>query len=342
MAGDSAPLGKLQLTRHDGRRMYQRPLPDIRDDEERISTAREALKCGFWSMLKDAFPERWTEWPEASDMKLLFEDIEKATGYVFEEVSFASSSTRLFHALRAKNFSTSPEEYAGPVVAWHGSSKAGVWGISERGFDEKRLRPGAFGNGVYVSPDAFVALLYAEPCKDGKLCVLFGNAHLGDLARIPVGSRGQTDFGRHADGADVLTLRNSAASYFCMKCENANDGQLLRRGVMVFSIDTSQPPSDFALCHMYYPPAVWAKFKQNVPGIVARRMRLQRSDDWQSQGTACDTGLVHVPDEALRLAVLMNKQHRRTREEQARQKLLNVTLSENANHVISKPEDDGD
>jgi len=231
MAGDSAPLGKLQLTRHDGRRMYQRPLPDIRDDEERISTAREALKCGFWSMLKDAFPERWTEWPEASDMKLLFEDIEKATGYVFEEVSFASSSTRLFHAFRAKNFSTSPEEYAGPVVAWHGSSKAGVWGISERGFDEKRLRPGAFGNGVYVSPDAFVALLYAEPCKDGKLCVLFGNAHLGDLARIPVGSRGQTDFGRHADGADVLTLRNSAASYFCMKCENANDGQLLGDGV---------------------------------------------------------------------------------------------------------------
>jgi hypothetical protein len=43
----------------------------------------------------------------------------------------------------------------------------------------------------------------------------------------------------------------------------------------VFSIDTSQPPSDFALCHMYYPPALWAKFKQNVPGIVARRMRLQ-------------------------------------------------------------------
>ena len=60
------------------------------------------------------------------------------------------------------------------------------------------------------------------------------------------------------------------------------------------------------------------------------------------QGTACDVGVVHVPDEALRLAVHMNKQHRRTREEQARQKLLNVTLSENANHVISKPEDDGD
>ena len=145
----------------------------------------------------------------------------------------------------------------------------------QRNPDFWRLRPGAFGNGVYVSPDAFVALLYVEPCKDGKLCVLFGNAHLGDLARIPVGSRGQTDFGRHADGADVLTLRNSGASYFCMKCENANDGQLQRQGVMVFSIDTSQPPSDFALCHMYYPPAVWAKFKQNVPGIVARRMRLQ-------------------------------------------------------------------
>jgi hypothetical protein len=53
------------------------------------------------------------------------------------------------------------------------------------------------------------------------------------------------------------------------------------------------------------------------------------------QRTASDMGLVHVPDEALRLAVHMNKQHRRTREEQARQR------SANANRVISKPEDDG-
>jgi len=44
-----------------------------------------------------------------------------------------------------------------------------------------------------------------------------------------------------------------------------------------------------------------------------------------------DVGVVHVPDEALRLAVHMNKQHRRTREEQARQR------RENANCVISKP-----
>ena len=49
------------------------------------------------------------------------------------------------------------------------------------------------------------------------------------------------------------------------------------------------------------------------------------------QGTARDVGVVHVPDEALRLAVHMNKQHRRTREEQARQR------RENANCVISKP-----
>ena len=50
-----------------------------------------------------------------------------------------------------------------------------------------------------------------------------------------------------------------------------------------------------------------------------------------------DTGLVHVPDEALRLAVQMNKQHRRTREEQARQR------SANANRVFIslKPENDG-
>ena len=49
------------------------------------------------------------------------------------------------------------------------------------------------------------------------------------------------------------------------------------------------------------------------------------------QGTARDVGVVHVPDEALRLAVHMNKQHRRTREEQARQR------RENANCVILRP-----
>ena len=49
------------------------------------------------------------------------------------------------------------------------------------------------------------------------------------------------------------------------------------------------------------------------------------------QRTASDMGLVHVPDEALRLAVHMNKQHRRTREEQARQR------RENANCVILRP-----
>jgi len=49
------------------------------------------------------------------------------------------------------------------------------------------------------------------------------------------------------------------------------------------------------------------------------------------QGTTCDASVVHVPDEALRLAVNMNKQHQRTREEQARQR------SENAKCVISKP-----
>jgi hypothetical protein len=44
---------------------------------------------------------------------------------------------------------------------------------------------------------------------------------------------------------------------------------------MSFSIDTTKLPSDFALCNMTYPAAVWEEFKKNVPGIVARKMRLQ-------------------------------------------------------------------
>ena len=187
-----------------------------------------------------------------------------------ETVTFHSSSQKLFNTFWAKNVCP------GPVVVFHGSSKAGIKGICEGGFDEKRLRDdGLFGNGVYVSNDACVALMYAQPCKNGRLWVLFGNALLGDLAGIPVGWRAQTDFGKHPDGSDVLTLRDEEALYFCMKCENANNGQLQRQGYFAFSIDTSQPPSDFALCHMYYPLAVWAEFQKNVPGIVARRKRLQ-------------------------------------------------------------------
>ena len=226
-------------------------------------------------MLKEYCPERWTDLSHKHGGHLIA-DIKAATGYSVETVTFHPSSEELFAAFRAKNFGKSTEEN-GPAVVFHGSSKAGIEGICKGGFDEKRLRKdGVFGNGVYVSPDLPVALMYAEPCKDGKLCVLFGNAHLGDdLARIPVGWRAQTDFGKHPDGSDVLTLRDPEALYFCMKCENANNGQLQRQGYFAFSIDTSQPPSDFALCHMYYPLAVWAEFQKNVPGIVARRKHLR-------------------------------------------------------------------
>ena len=213
----------------------------LADDE-----ASTALIIGFWPMLKKYRPERWTDLSHEHDGHLI-EDIKDATGFQVETVTFHSSSEKLFNAFWAKNFGKSPEEN-GPVVVFHGSSKAGIKGICEGGFDEKRLRDdGLFGNGVYVSNDACVALMYAQPCENGRLWVLFGNALLGDLAGIPVGWRAQTDFGKHPDGSDVLTLRDEEALYFCMKCENANNGQLQRQGYFAFSIDTSQPPSDFAL-----------------------------------------------------------------------------------------------
>jgi hypothetical protein len=212
----------------------------LADDE-----ASTALIIGFWPMLQKYRPERWTDLSHEHDGHLI-EDIKDATGFQVETVTFHSSSEKLFNAFWAKNFGKSPEEN-GPVVVFHGSSKAGIKGICQGGFDEKRLQTGAFGNGVYVSNDACVALMYAQPCKNGRLWVLFGNALLGDLAGIPVGWRAQTDFGKHPDGSDVLTLRDEEALYFCMKCENANNGQLQRQGYFAFSIDTSQPPSDFAL-----------------------------------------------------------------------------------------------
>jgi hypothetical protein len=254
--------------------------PYLPFDHEDMQIVRVALTTGFWGMLKKFRPERWTDLSLEHEHDL-FQDIKDATGYQVETVAFHRSSEKLFDSFCAKNFGKSLEENGfvaddddpfTVLTVFHGSSKAGVQGICKDGFDEKRLRnDGVFGNGVYVSPDACVALRYAQPCEDGRLRVLFGQALLGDLERIPVGRRAQTDFGKHPDGSDVLTLRDEEGDCFCMKCENANNGQLLREGYLAFSIDTSQPPSDFALCYMYYPLAVWAEFQKNVPGIVARR-----------------------------------------------------------------------
>jgi hypothetical protein len=40
--------------------------------------------------------------------------------------------------------------------------------------------------------------VYAELDEDDLLWVVYGRAHLGNPAEIPVGSRGQTDFGVRA------------------------------------------------------------------------------------------------------------------------------------------------
>jgi hypothetical protein len=267
------------LTRNDGRRRYQRPLPFLLNEAQVQAIARTSLECGFWLALNACFPARWPLEPagDASDEREehLYTDIEHATGYKFVMARFASTSEQLFKAFEEQHFSTRPEGYAGPVVVWHGSSEEGVHGIIERGFDAKLSKRDLYGGGAYLSAEAFVALMYAQAGKDGLFHVVFGKAHLGNVENIPVGSPGQIDFGTHADGADVLTLRNEVCSYFCIKCENANDGQFQRRGVMSFSIDTTKLPSDFALCNMTYPAAVWEEFKKNVPGIVARKMRLQ-------------------------------------------------------------------
>lgn len=273
--------GSRAETRENGRRRDQRKPPLVLTEEQCSEILYATVWCGFWPALNTLNPRRWpldaqddiSDELRQEQEEHLCSDILEATGYEFVQATFVGTPQKLFDAFEEQHFSS--EGYGGPAFVFHGSSEESVEGILESGFDEKRCLRNLFGCGAYLSAQAFVALMYAQACQGGLLHVVFGSAHLGNVQNIPVGRPGQIDFGKHPDGTNVLTLRNNECSCFCVKCDNANNGQVKRQGKMSFRIDTSKPPSDFALRKMTYPPAVWAKFKQNVPGIVARRMRLQ-------------------------------------------------------------------
>jgi hypothetical protein len=249
------------------------------DERTRIQEARAAMMWGFLRLLILAFPERWHldsryDWPA---WKQIEEDIKYVSGY---EIDMLCTDPPATYKNWKKAFDAFGKEHGmtlDPCICFHGSSYASAQAIHNYGFDLERCQPGTYGGGpgkpcAYVSQFLNEALVYAQLDEaTNVLWVVYGRAHLGIPQETPVGSRGQTDFGVRADGKPVITLTNPDKSYWCMGKPRE---QFMSSGFMGFRIATDERPSDFALLHMTYPPAVWKRMTERMPGLVAYKQSL--------------------------------------------------------------------
>ena len=260
---------------------------------DRLRQAQAALCAGFLPWLEQAFPERWapTGWTVQNNEEVCA-DIEYVSGYSLDllcaerQPSYAAQK-HAFDAFAQEHFRRPEQQPAGDrgVFCFHGSSRESVEAIHDGGFDAARWKEGVYGNGGYVSTLLSVALAYAAlddagpqaaagPQADtGRLWAAYGRAHLGDPADIPVGTRGQTDFGAREDGTPHMTLTNPVRTYYCLR----DPRQFLASGFMAFKVRFDQRPSDFALRHMVYHPAVWRKMTERLPGLVAYKQNLLKA-----------------------------------------------------------------
>ena len=243
------------------------------DQEARMHESRAALICGSRPLMRKAFPDRWDRWQQEQQehaIAQVFEDITSASGYIFTEVCIEPSES-YEHWKPAFDAFGKEHKMETSSIVFHGSSREAVLAIHAEGFDPERVRMVHHGRGPYVTHDLFEALAFAEPDENGVLWVVYGRAHLGDPQDIPVGIDGQTDFGVRADGAPIVTLTNPTRIYWCLSDPKR---QFISNGFMGFRVKMDERPSDFALIHMCYTPAVWDEMKARLPGLAAYKRRL--------------------------------------------------------------------
>jgi len=257
--------------------MQSEPDPQFKT---RLQQAKAALIAGLLPWLTKGVPEHWdTKGRHSLSNEQLFADIKQLTGFSFDYVCAEepdSAKKAAFDAF-AQEHCRVPEQLGEPgVFCYHGSSRENVHAIHENGFDPSRYNEGAYGTGGYVSTLLPVALSYAalEEVEDGGcLWVAFGRAHFGDrISEIPIGTRGQTDFGVREDGTRHTTLTNPVRSYFCL----SQPRQFLVLGYLGFTVNFKIRPSDFALQNMVYSPALWRRMTESQPGLVAYKQNLLR------------------------------------------------------------------
>jgi len=241
------------------------------DFAARMEETINALIVGFLPSLKKCFPQRWSfQDPKLKCVDEIIADIAYVSGYKME-VAYPERSA-LYTDWKAA-FETFREVHKMPesCITFHGSSRASVEAIHEHGFDPECCKEGAYGNGAYVSHRLSVALAYAKPDKDGLLWAVHGRAHLGDPSEIPIGIKGQTDFGVRKDGTRQVTLTNPARTYWCLSDPLR---QFISGGFIGFRIATDKRPTDFALVSTMYAPEVWQAMKDQIPGIAAYKQGL--------------------------------------------------------------------
>jgi len=248
--------------------------PEYAAYEARMEDLRASLMWGFLKLLQRAFPERYClddDSPVASYGQLLI-DIKYVSGYQLTHLCTDKPATKEYKDWETAfvDFGKTHQMDKDPCVCFHGSSYASVTKIYEKGFNPALCREGAYGGGAerpcaYVSQYLDEALMYARLDEIDTLWVVYGDAHLGDPSKIPIGSKGQTDFGVHADGRPIVTLRNPSASYWCL---GDPQRQFISKGKLGFLIMLDERPSDFALLHVMYPPAVWKRMTEAIPGLV--------------------------------------------------------------------------
>jgi hypothetical protein len=226
MSGGSAKAPADEMSRNSDKE----PIGDFPKEGEpeyaaytaRIEDMRASLMWGFLHLLRKAFPQRYCtddDSPLTSYEQLLV-DIKYVSGY---KLTTLCTDEPAMYKDRKKAFDVFGETHKidiEPCICFHGSSYASVTKIHENGFNSALCREGAYGGGdskpcAYVSQYLNEALWYSM-IDDDTLWVVYGRAHLGNPSEIPIGSKGQTDFGVHADGRPIVTLRNSLGTYWCL------------------------------------------------------------------------------------------------------------------------------
>ena len=249
--------------------------------KKHMEESRAALMFGFLDLLATAFPERYGEAyadvynTAVEQFSQLLADIKYVSGYKFTALCTDEPATYKERKQAFDVFGETHKMDVEPCICFHGSSYASVTKIHANGFNPALCTAeGAYGGGpekpcAYVSQYLSDALVYAQIDEIDTLWVVYGRAHLGNPSEVPIGSKGQTDFGVHADGRPIITLKNESASYWCLSDPQR---QFISNGFMGFRIASEL--SDFALLHMTYPPAVWKRMTEELPELVAYKQGL--------------------------------------------------------------------
>lgn len=123
--------------------------------------------------------------------------------------------------------------------------------------------------GVYVSPNAGMALKNAEVDPDDLYHVVYGAAQLGNVYQAQVGKQDQEDFGVLPNGDPQVALRSPCGRKWCLK----DEVQFIPFGFVSCKLSDKRP-SDTQLLWVNYSVAAWQLIKSRWPDSGERSKKL--------------------------------------------------------------------